>query len=64
MYNKIIIKKLYFISFLVEVSGPWFKKKHEYKQKKSLQCFKTHNELEMGTTVLLHTLILTANVGK
>ena len=25
---------LYFISFLVEVSGPWLKKKDEYKPKK------------------------------
>ena len=31
---------------------------------KSLQRFKTHNELEIGTTVFLHALILTANVGK
>ena len=46
-YNKIIIKKLYFIAFLVEVSGPWLKKK-------GLQRFKTHNELEVGTTVFLH----------
>ena len=36
-YNKIIIKNLYFISFLVEVSGPWLQKQKtsvEYKQQK------------------------------
>ena len=63
-YNKIIIKKLCFISFLVEVSGPWLQKKKPSINNKSLQRFKLHNELEMGTTVLLHALILTANVGK
>ena len=47
-YNKIIIKNSYFISFLVGVSGPWLKNTHELNSK-SLQPFKTHNELEIGT---------------
>ena len=39
-YNEIIIKKLYFISFLVEVSGLWLRKNTSINNK-SLQCFKT-----------------------
>ena len=59
-YNKIIIiKNLYFVSFLVKVSGLWLNKRNQ-----SLQRFKTHSELEIGTTVFLHALILTANDGK
>ena len=64
-YSKIIIKNLYFILFLVEVSGPWLKKKNTSINNRSLQRFKRHNELEIGTTVFLHALILTAKlVGK
>ena len=49
----------------MEVSGPWLKKiKNTSINNRSLQRFKTHNELEIGTTVFLHAFILTANVGK
>ena len=47
-YNKTIIKNSYFISFLVGLSGPRLKKKHELNSI-SLQPFKTHNKLEIGT---------------
>ena len=50
-YNKIIIKSLHFVSFLLKVSGPWLKKKDTSINNKSLQHFKTHNELEIGTTI-------------
>ena len=59
-----MIKNLYFISFLVEVSGPWLKKRNTSLNNQSLQRFKTHNDLEIGTTVFLLALILTANDGK
>ena len=50
--------------FFVEVSGAWLKKKNTSINNKSLQRFKTHNELEVSTTVFLHVLTLTADVGK
>ena len=60
-YNKITIKNSYFISLLVGLSGPRLKKKYELNSI-SLQPYKTHNELEIGT--ILHAHILTAHVGK
>ena len=60
-YDKIIIKKLVFYFSTCGLSGPRLKKKHELNSI-SLQPFKTHNELEIGT--ILHAHILTAHVGK
>ena len=61
-YNKIIIKKTRILfPLLVGLSGPRLKKKHELNSI-TLQPFKTHNELEIGT--ILHAHILTAHVGK
>ena len=54
-YNKII-------SLLVGLSGLRLKKKKHELNSISLQPFKTHNELEIGT--ILHVRILTAHVGK
>ena len=56
-YNKIIIKNSYFISLLVGLSRPRLKKKHELNSI-SLQPFKTHNELEIGTILHAHILRL------
>ena len=39
-------------------------KKYTSINNKSLKRFKTHNELEIGTTVLMHAFIQTANVRK